>query len=54
MVFYTGDGNHVSKSLCVEISLSSLPMPLTWIESESNESDAAGQFFISEGLQKGS
>ncbi|SPB14875.1 hypothetical protein NOV72_02106 [Caballeronia novacaledonica] len=51
MAFYTGDGEHVAKSLCVDMTPNSLPMPSAWVEPDPNEPDAAGQFFISEAMQ---
>ena len=44
IAFYVGDGKHVSNAVCVELSADSLPVRLTW----TNESDTAGQFFISD------
>lgn len=48
IAFYVGDGKHVSNAVCVELSADSLPMRLTWTKQEPDESDAAGQFFISD------
>lgn len=47
MAFHTGDGEHVSTS-SLDMSPAPLPMPLTWVEPDLNDPDAAGQFFISE------
>lgn len=49
MVFYPDDGECVSKSVCVGMPPSPVPMPSTWIEPDATE--AAGQFFISEAMQ---
>lgn len=54
IVFYTGDGEHVSKSLLADMSLNHVPIPLSLVEPATNESNAAGQFFIPEAMQLGS
>lgn len=60
MVFYTGNGEHVATSFCVDMSPDVPPMPLTWTTQghkpglvhplakpgDLNESDDAGEFFI--------
>ncbi|MEN8503611.1 MULTISPECIES: hypothetical protein [Paraburkholderia] len=48
IAFYVGDEKHVSNAVCVEMSSNPVLMPLTWAKGDPDESDAAGQFVISD------